>query len=235
VSVPVMEVFRPGAASRLVRESYFPTLIYYRDLPNGPILNDEAKPRIYAWRASEPAGITRSNYAEAGSWHSPVDMHNRPEFAALAAEVTTAAAAIFAELDYDPDCGPAIGTMWANINPRYGYNRPHVHPNTLWSGVYYIQTPPQCGRIVFREPRIEAMMYIPAFAKDVRRKPELWNEVYFEAIAGRIILFPAWLQHEVEPNLSELPPPEGDRISVAFNVQQARRADAPASEGAPPS
>jgi uncharacterized protein (TIGR02466 family) len=29
--------------------------------------------------------------------------------------------------------------MWANINPPGGYNRAHTHPNSLWSGVYYVK------------------------------------------------------------------------------------------------
>jgi uncharacterized protein (TIGR02466 family) len=50
-----------------------------------------------------------------------------------------------------------------------------------------------------------------------------WSEVYFEPIEGRLLLFPAWLQHEVEPNLSEESGPAGDRISVSFNLFQQRR------------
>ena len=37
-----------------------------------------------------------------------------------------------------------------------------------------------------------------------------------------MILFPGWLMHEVEPNMSELEGPAGDRISVSFNLFQRR-------------
>lgn len=35
----------------------------------------------------------------------------------------------------------------------------------------------------------------------------------YEPVPGRLILFPAWLQHGVEPNLSD-----ADRVVVSFNV-----------------
>ena len=31
---------------------------------------------------------------------------------------------------------PALGNMWANINYPGNANRPHLHPNSLFSGVY---------------------------------------------------------------------------------------------------
>jgi uncharacterized protein (TIGR02466 family) len=220
-----MQSFRPATSVQLVRESYFPTLIYYWDVPIGKVLNASIRPAIYAWRESEPEGIVRSNAKEAGSWHSTVDMAGRAEFAQLAEIIVASAARIYSELGYDPAFEPNLANMWANINPRHGYNRGHIHPNTLWSGVYYVQAPQGCGRIIFREPRPQAQMVMPAY-REGTRKPEAWSEVYFEAIEGRIILFPAWLQHEVEPNMSPLEPPDGDRISIAFNLHQKRR-DAP--------
>ena len=58
------------------------------------------------------------------------------------------------------------------------------------------------------------------YAPGTTRKPEVWSEVHYQPIEGRIILFPAWLLHEVEPNVSEKEGPEGDRISISFNIVQ---------------
>ena len=44
---------------------------------------------------------------------------------------------------------------------------------------------------------------------------ELWREVHYEPIAGRCIMFPSWLWHEVKPNESN-----DIRISVSFNFLQ---------------
>ena len=43
----------------------------------------------------------------------------------------------------------------------------------------------------------------------------LWREVNLNPIPGRIVIFPAWLWHSVEPNESN-----DIRISVSFNFIQ---------------
>jgi len=51
--------------------------------------------------------------------------------------------------------------------------------------------------------------------KEGQLPPELWREIHYEPMAGRIIMFPAWLWHEVQPNKSN-----DTRISVSFNFLQ---------------
>jgi uncharacterized protein (TIGR02466 family) len=216
---------------RLVAEAYFPTLIFYRDLPNGADLNATTKPAIYALRDADPAGIVRSNVAQVGSWHSALDMAARPEFADLVREIQAHAENLFAELGYDPAYAPRLANMWANIHPRHGYNRSHMHPNALWSGVYYLQSPPRSGRILFADPRAQALNIKPFYRNDRPVLPSAWTEVYYEAIEGRILFFPAWLRHEVEPNLTDRQGQAGDRISVSFNFTQQRRGATPGEQG----
>jgi len=43
----------------------------------------------------------------------------------------------------------------------------------------------------------------------------VWREVHYKPRAGMIIMFPAWLWHEVQPNRSQ-----DIRISVSFNFLQ---------------
>jgi uncharacterized protein (TIGR02466 family) len=226
----------PGARERdsrrqptkLLGENQFPTLIFYGDLSNAAEINAAICPAIYAWRDADPDGIVRSNVAQTASWHSGLDMASRPDFAMLADEIRAQAEKIFDSLGYDPGYRAAISNMWANIHPRHGYNRSHVHPGTLWSGVYYVQSPPQCGRIIFADPRAQAQAIRP-FYRDDRPVPQSgWSEVYYAPIEGRLLLFPSWLRHEVEPNLSDRAGRAGDRISVSFNLVQERRRAGPA-------
>ena len=51
--------------------------------------------------------------------------------------------------------------MWANINPPGGMNRAHQHPNSLWSGVYYIKAPKNSGHLKIDDPRASAAMFRP--------------------------------------------------------------------------
>jgi uncharacterized protein (TIGR02466 family) len=104
--------------------------------------------------------------------------------------------------------------MWANINPKDGMNQPHIHPNSLFSGVYYVKSNPQAGRLKIYDPRPGAQIVMPARLEGQLPK-HLWRDVNLDPFPGRIIMFPAWLWHSVEPNQSNKL-----RISVSFNFIQ---------------
>ena len=70
----------------VTKEVYFPTPIYFKDLPDIEELNQAAKQQIYAWRDQDNEGIVRSNVARVGSWHSQLDMNHREEFRERAAD-----------------------------------------------------------------------------------------------------------------------------------------------------
>jgi len=112
------------------------------------------------------------------------------------------------------DSEPVLGNMWANINPPGGMNRAHQHPNSLWSGVYYIKAPKNSGHLKIDDPRSSAAMVRP----NQKKGPvpaRLFRETHYEPIAGRCIMFPSWLMHCVDPNNSN-----DIRISVSFNFLQ---------------
>ena len=112
------------------------------------------------------------------------------------------------------DREPLLGNMWANINPPGGYNAPHIHPNSLFSGVYYIKAPKNSGKLSCTDPRPGVQLNMPVRKKGTPPK-ELWRECHLEPVEGRIIMFPFYLWHCVEPNLSN-----DIRISVSFNFIQ---------------
>jgi uncharacterized protein (TIGR02466 family) len=113
--------------------------------------------------------------------------------------------------------------MWANISPAHAFNRMHTHPGVIWSGVYYVQCPENSGQIYFSDPRVQAQVLRPRIHAEGKQQPHNWSEVFYEPIEGRMILFPAWLLHEVQPNLSQDAGEQGNRISISFNLQQVRR------------
>lgn len=204
----------------LRKELFFPTHIYYCDLPGAETLNKALKRDIYALRGADPEGVVRSNVKQIGSWHSATDLNLREAFARFTRLLDNMVAQVYRDLGYHPDSQAVCDNMWANINPRYGYNRYHTHPNVLWSGVYFVQAPPGAGRVYFRDPREQAQSTAPRFRANKERLREMWSEVYYEPIEGRVLLFPAWLGHEVEPNLTEEEGAAGDRISISFNYVQ---------------
>ena len=85
-----------------------------------------------------------------------------------------------------------------------------------------MQAPDDCGLLYFTDPRPQTQILTPYFDPR-RRHPNTWNEVFFQPLEGRLIVFPAWLVHAVHPNLSEEEGEAGERISVSFNFYQIRR------------
>ena len=189
----------------LHKEFWFPTQIYIKEfnLDNNQLTND-----IINWSKQDP-GLSKTNV---NGWHSKSDMHQKPEYKALVDQLFQMQQEIYKE-----DCladQPVLGNMWANINPPGGFNRPHIHPNSLWSGVYYVKTPKDCGHLKLEDPKTRAEMVMPKRTQD--QLPQyLWREVHYEPVAGRCIMFPSWLNHTVDPNKSN-----DIRISVSFNFLQ---------------
>lgn len=202
------------------KELFFSTAIHYFDFPESASLNAFLKSRIYSWRELDGIGIERSNARQTGAWHSATDMNRRLGFELFLDKIQKSLDQVFKEQHYDSGTCPYIVNMWANINPPGGYNRGHTHPGALLSGVYYVQAPTECGRLLFQDPRAQALVIPPKFNDEQSLNAESWSQVFYEAIEGRLIIFPSWLQHEVEPNSSPLSSPHNDRISISFNVAQ---------------
>ena len=191
----------------MFRELHFPTPIYIADIKH-PTLNQELERDITAW-ANKDKGITRTNVQ---GWHSTTNMHELSQFKKLVSMLYACQKTIYEQEHLESE--PFLGNMWANINPPGGMNRAHQHPNSLWSGVYYIKAPKNCGYLKIDDPRSSAAMVRPTQKKGTL-PVRLYRETHYEPIAGRCIMFPSWLMHCVDPNESN-----DIRISVSFNFLQ---------------
>jgi hypothetical protein len=47
--------------------------------------------------------------------------------------------------------------------------------------------------------------------------------VHYQPAEGRLLVFPAWLPHAVQPNMTSESGARGDRISISFNFHQRRK------------
>jgi uncharacterized protein (TIGR02466 family) len=103
---------------------------------------------------------------------------------------------------------PYITQSWLNYTETNQYHHKHSHPNSLVSGVFYINCDDKFDKIKFFNDRYQTI------------KPEvkdwnIWNSEtwWFSVNTGDVILFPSSLTHMVETK-------QGDntRISLAFNV-----------------
>jgi len=102
-----------------------------------------------------------------------------------------------------------ITQAWSNYTKPGGFHHKHSHPNSLISGVFYVQTDPEKDRIYFYKDGYQ----------QIKLKTESYNEFnseswWFEAVPNKLILFPSSLTHMVEA----LPNDAKTRISLSFNT-----------------
>ena len=103
-----------------------------------------------------------------------------------------------------------ITGCWANVSRRGYPHRQHFHPNNYLSGAYYVKTAPGADSISFHDPRPQAGLIVPPARDQDRANPD---RVSLDVREGMLVVFPAWLQHSVDPNMSD-----ETRVSVAFNA-----------------
>lgn len=200
--------------------SYFATYIYQVKFPDAKSINAYLLPIIRHIRANDTQKIERSNVLRLGGWHSHDNLHNMREFANLKERIHMTAKVISQELSYDPNYELKIKGMWSIINPPGGFNLHHIHPNSLWSGVYYIQTPKNSGAIKFVDPRVPHLMCPPKYDKKNRTKKNKHTKK-IKPEAGLMILFPSWLYHSVNPNFTNASGDNAERVCISFNLKQS--------------
>ncbi len=103
---------------------------------------------------------------------------------------------------------PYITQSWLNYTETNQYHHKHTHPNSLVSGVFYINCHEEHDKIEFFNDNYKT---IKLEVKDWN----IWNSEswWFPVKTGDIILFPSSLNHMVETKKGD-----NTRISLAFNV-----------------
>ena len=103
-----------------------------------------------------------------------------------------------------------ITSMWSIINKKEASNARHIHGNNFISAAYYVKAPNNCGKIVFYDPRSAPVFNAP----DNKGANNLNSNAHsIEPKEGLLVLFPSYLHHSVENNMSE-----DERIVVSFNI-----------------
>lgn len=190
----------------------FSTPISCRVIPGADTVNRGLR-EIVLEHMEKTEGLHKSNV---NGWHSEDTLFQWPntevkqllEWVGQAVKsmtmFTTGAETVRGEID-------AWG--WANVSWTGSYNKPHIHPDAMWSGVYYVdagsspEEQPDSGMLEFLDPRAGIdVLKIPGmpFTGGFQMRPR----------TGMMVLFPGWLYHFVNPY-------QGDsmRISIAFNVR----------------
>jgi uncharacterized protein (TIGR02466 family) len=103
---------------------------------------------------------------------------------------------------------PYITQSWLNYTETNQYHHKHSHPNSIVSGVFYINCHEEHDKIKFFNDTYKT------FKPDIKEY-NIWNSEswWFSVKTGDIVMFPSSLTHMVETK-------QGDntRISLAFNT-----------------
>jgi uncharacterized protein (TIGR02466 family) len=190
------------------RKDWFPTPIWHFVLDDYPSLNAVLLQEIQAEQQRDPKGEQWSNIL---GWHSANDLHQRECFAEFTQIINANVLEVATCLHWDlQKIALEIRSCWAIVNGKMASNSVHNHPNSILSGVYYLQAPADAGVISFGDPRSAAQMLVPPL-----KEFSLWTlpKISYQPQAGTMLLFPSWLLHGVEMNRSD-----DVRISLSFNI-----------------
>ena len=196
----------------------FPTLIGRLRIPDAEAMNRDLQALILADESKYPT-LGRSNI---GGWHSAPDFLRR-DAPCVAGLTTWLSWSMSRMVEASAGRGAAQGipmllSGWATVCRSGAYHAPHSHPDSAWSGVYYVDagsksTAALSGVLEFLDPRaaVEAIT-APGdpYGEPVRVYPE----------SGLLVIFPSWLFHWVHPYTGETP-----RIAVSFNAAIDRLRD----------
>jgi uncharacterized protein (TIGR02466 family) len=194
-------------SSNLTADILFPNKVWRQELGYD---SNSIIPYIKELHANSPT-VVHSNY---GGWQSPP--LDNDTVASNLSELKSKIDSAIKEVCKDtllPEL--YLDNLWFNVNPPGTYNIIHTHPGAVISGVYYIDVPAEnMGNIRFyRDDAAE--YYMPDNCTGNNNFTSL--SVEYPPKKDLLLLFPSWLKHSVQGNLSN-----ENRISMSFNYGVVR-------------
>lgn len=207
-----------GGRAQVELLQLFATPVAVAELPESAQLNAGLRETILA-RERDHAGTAHSNL---GGWQSTWDMTawGGAETQRILEQAKQLANRLTADRQGRPVSLDWRINAWANINRSGHGNEFHTHPGAYWSGTYYVDDggiaaePGLGGQFEVQDPRgVAPVMYAPNLTFATQGGASLGASETLSPRAGMLVLFPAWLQHQVRPYSGTR-----ERISIAFNL-----------------
>ncbi len=194
---------------------FFSTPVWIEQINNFESINSELKNYIYQEQEKNPDGVKKSNF---NGWHSEnFDLKNE-NLKNFINEVSINIGTAVNDMGWDLEAQIVkITNMWAIINKNRAFNEKHHHGNSALSAAYYVKAESNAGNIVFFDPRQANVFHHPTAKKANDLNGQIKS---ITPKPGTLILFPSYLEHKVEENLSNK-----ERIVVSFNVALIRKRD----------
>ena len=193
----------------------FVTKLYRARIENADALNAELMKSCLSIAEEDEAGKTWSKekgYRGYTSYASLDDLPRRdPAFADLKKRLDRHALAFAEELHLDLGGRKLrLDSIWINVLAAGGVHSGHIHPHSVLSGTYYVDTPPGASALKLEDPRHPMMMAAPPRREDAPEEERTF--VYVKPAAGDVLMWESFVSHEVMPNTAKQP-----RISISFN------------------
>lgn len=187
----------------------FSTTVLRCRLPDHARLNAGLLEYIDGLHRAAPDGRTRSNVLGWQSGNLDFDVPVVAEFASLVLE-RAREYGLAHSWAFPSHMQLIMRELWANVSGKHAQNSVHIHPNGLLSGVYYVQAENESGDLSLIDPRKQAWVMQPEFSERNQMNSPIQT---ITPEAGTLIIFPSWLEHGVNQNLTD-----AERISIAFNI-----------------
>lgn len=192
----------------------FATPVSMYDLPDMGALDKEITEHLVAESERLPSD-TRSNV---GSWHSPTNLHARPEpcfrtlMDRIVAKVRETSDMLASEIGQRLPPVHYRTHAWAMVMRHGDYTLPHDHSEVHWATVYYPdagdadeKAHPESGLLGLVDPR-HGGRPIPGL--------DLVGRTFYARPANsRLFVFPGWLLHYVNAYRGTRP-----RVAISCNV-----------------
>lgn len=150
------------------------------------------------------------------SYYSEDTLHTQPIYQELVTAIESVTKNIFDLYEYD-SITPQVVTMWGNVLGNKGYIHAHSHSNSMFSGVWYPEDPPETEEgslsnyIKFIDPTRIKFFFMP----QIKKKNALNSgEIFIKPRKGMCLIFPSWLEHDTIPNENA----HLKRYSISFNI-----------------
>ena len=193
-------------------EKFFPVHLATTDIPTDMLAKSKSIAETYIeskkWKQQRHFGRTITSY------FSDTTVNYAGHFdPKLAQYINLSAREYMNYVGFDPDADLRIET-WLNLNLPDTHHSKHEHFGCFMSGVLWLSTPENSGNFTIFDPVSPRAQNNVQYSFARMPNNEYNRNIHSIVPAeGKLIMFPGWLQHQVESNESN-----STRISIAFNI-----------------
>lgn len=135
-------------------------------------------------------------------------LHKSPILAKLNSLVVDHCKVYWKILDIDNRLSPRIDQCWSNIHYKQSLTLQHSHSLMPMVATFYLEAYENSGNLILINPMEYSLTHIP-YCVPIENK----TEVIIPISTGDLVLFPGWVRHKTETNLSD-----HERIVISYNI-----------------